>query len=83
MKALQQLGQLVFIDIPLQELQSRVNDMDTRGLVIDPGESYEQLYMERLPLYKKYAGVTIPGSGLTVEAVAAEIEKHVCERNAD
>ncbi len=78
MAKLRQLGQLVFIDIPLEELKSRVNDMDTRGLVIGPGESYEELYMERQPLYKEYAEITIAGGGLTVEAVAAAIEQQVC-----
>ena len=78
MGRLRNLGQLVFIDIPLEELLGRVNDMDNRGLVIDPNETYENLYKERLPLYQKYAEMTIPGDGMTVEAVAAEIEKSVC-----
>jgi shikimate kinase len=78
MAKLKRLGKLVYIDIPLKELQKRVNDMDTRGLVIGPGESYEHLYTERLPLYKKYAEITIEGGGLTVEAVAAAIDEEVC-----
>jgi shikimate kinase len=78
MDRLRNLGQLVFIDIPLEELLGRVNDMDNRGLVIGPNETYENLYKERLPLYQKYAEVTIAGDGMTVEAVAAEIEKSVC-----
>ncbi len=78
MTRLRELGQLVFIDIPLEELRGRVNDMDSRGLVIGPNETYETLYRERLPLYRKYAEVTISGSRMTVEAVAAEIENSVC-----
>ena len=83
MEKLQQLGQLVFIDLPLAELQSRVNDMDTRGLVIGPGESYEELYNERQPLYRKYAEVTVSGEGRTVEEVAAAIEAHVCKHTSN
>jgi shikimate kinase len=78
MSHLKKLGQLVFIDIPLEELLGRVNDMDNRGLVIGPGETYEHLYAERQPLYNKYAELTISGGGLTVETVAAEIEQSVC-----
>ncbi|MDH3454425.1 MAG: shikimate kinase [Desulfuromonadales bacterium] len=80
MARLKQLGQLVFIDIPLEELLDRVQDMDSRGLVIGPGETYQHLYAERQPLYKKYAEVTIAGGGLRVEAVAAAIEQSVCGR---
>ena len=83
MARLKTLGQLVFIDIPLAELLTRVHDMDTRGLVIGPGESYEQLYEERQPLYEKYAEVTIAGAGMTVEAVAAAIEEQVCGQRTD
>lgn len=80
MARLKKLGQLVFIDIPLEELLERVNDMDNRGLVIGPDETYEHLYAERQPLYKKYAEVTISGGGMTVEAVASVIEKWVCSQ---
>ena len=78
MNHLRNLGQLVFIDIPLEVLKQRVNDMDSRGLVIGPGESYENLYNERQPLYKRYAEIIIDGEGKTVDAVAAAIEAHVC-----
>lgn len=78
MARLKKLGQLVFIDIPLEELLERVNDMDNRGLVIGPDETYEHLYAERRPLYRKYAEVSISGGGLTVETVAAAIEQSVC-----
>ena len=78
MARLKKLGQLVFIDTPLAELLDRVHDMDSRGLVIGPGETYEHLYEERQPLYKKYAEITISGGGLKVEAIAAAIEQSVC-----
>jgi shikimate kinase len=78
MSHLLRLGQLVFIDIPLEELLTRVHDMDSRGLVIGPDETYQHLYIERQPLYRKYAEVTIAGAGMTVEAVAAAIEQQVC-----
>lgn len=78
MARLKRLGQVVFIDIPLHELLDRVKDMDSRGLVIEADKTYESLYKERQPLYKKYAEVTIAGGGLTVEAVAAAIEQSVC-----
>ena len=80
MARLKKLGQLVFIDVPLAELLDRVDDMDSRGLVIGPDETYEHLYEERQPLYKKYAEVTISGGGLKVEAIAAAIEQSVCDQ---
>lgn len=78
MTHLKKLGLLVFIDVPLTELLNRVNDMDSRGMVIGPDETYEHLFTERQPLYRKYADVTVHGDELKVDAVAAAIEKLVC-----
>ncbi len=78
MTRLKALGQLVFIDIPLDELLNRVHDMDSRGLVMGANETYQDLYEERQPLYRKYAEVIIPGGNLRVEEVAAAIEQSVC-----
>jgi shikimate kinase len=78
MTALRRLGRIVLIDVPLAELRLRVRDMDSRGLVIGPGVSYEELYNERQPLYKRYADATVDSSGLTIEAVAAAIEERAC-----
>lgn len=83
MDRLKELGQLVFIDLPLEELRGRVSDMDSRGLVIGPNESYDHLYRERHPLYRKYAEITISAAGLTAEAVAATIERSVCGPTAE
>lgn len=80
MAHLQRIGRLVFLDLPLNELQSRVRNMDSRGLVIDPGETFADLYIRRLPLYRQYAALTIPCGGLSQEDIAAAIEETLCGR---
>jgi shikimate kinase len=79
MEALQRSGTMVFLDTPLALLESRISDMDHRGLVIDPGESFADLYARRLPLYRRWAEVTANGAGKNVEALAAEIELRLSE----
>ena len=78
MTCLQQIGRLVFLDLPLSLLQQRIRNMDSRGLVIDPGETFAELYARRLPLYRHYAELTIPCGDLTSEEVAATIEDALC-----
>lgn len=78
MAHLKGLGKLVFLDVPFTELSSRVRDMDSRGLVIGPNESFADLYKERRPLYETYAEVTICGGGQSIDAIAATIERAVC-----
>ena len=76
-----ELGRLVFLDLPLEILQQRVRNMDTRGLVIDPGETFAALYARRLPLYRQYADLTIPCAALSQEEVATTIERELCWNN--
>jgi shikimate kinase len=73
MQHLRSLGRIVFLHLPLEELLPRLTDLDTRGLVRRPGQSLADLYAERLPLYRRYAHITIDCQGLTQEQVARSI----------
>jgi shikimate kinase len=73
MTSLKENGSIVFLDLPLEELARRVRDMDTRGMVIDPGETFSDLYARRLPLYRHWAELTVDNCGKSVEDLATEI----------
>ena len=47
-------GTIYFIDTPLKEIQRRCKNLGSRGVVLKDGQTFEDLYYERLPLYKKY-----------------------------
>lgn len=74
MTALKQDGITVFLQVPLPELTRRVRDMDTRGMVIYPGESFEELYHRRQALYRRWADYTVAAGGSSVEELARRIE---------
>jgi len=80
MAALKKGGIAVFINTPLQTLQGRIADMATRGMVIKPGESFAGLFIERNPLYYKYADFIVEDRGKTVEMIAAEIAAKLSSR---
>ena len=73
MAALRRRGTTVFLDLPQAELARRIRDMDSRGMVIDPGQSFADLYRQRLPLYRRHADLTVDGLGKSVEELATEI----------
>lgn len=73
MATLKNLGVIVFLDVPLADLQQRIHDMDSRGLVIDPGETLTDLYRQRRPLYMHFADLHIDTEGLNVEETATRI----------
>ncbi|MCA1808605.1 MAG: shikimate kinase [Kiritimatiellia bacterium] len=75
-KAMQHLGRtgrIVFLDVSLPELQRRIHDFSRRGLAKRPEQTFDDLFHERLVLYRSYADVTISCTGLNQDEVCARI----------
>lgn len=66
-------GAVAHLDLPCEIVQRRLRDMDSRGIVMEKGQSVCQLYAERRPLYVQYADVTVDAAGLGHEDVVARI----------
>jgi shikimate kinase len=68
-------GVLIHLDIKLNRLKKRLDDMDARGVVLAAGQKLEDLYAERQPLYVKYAHARVSTDGMTPEQVVGKIER--------
>ena len=66
-------GVLVHLALPLDLLEKRLTDFSTRGVVMQPDQNLKELFHERMPLYMKYADITIDCRGKNHEAVLSEI----------
>jgi shikimate kinase len=66
-------GVIVFLDVDLATLTSRVHDYATRGLAKRPDQTLQDLFDERLGLYRKYADVVVNCVGLRQEEICAAI----------
>jgi shikimate kinase len=52
-------GVVVYLKISFDEMEKRLRNITTRGIVLSSGETLYEMYNERVPLYEKYAGITI------------------------
>ena len=69
-------GTVVYLHVDFAEIEKRVTNITTRGIVLKNGKSLADAYEERKPLYDKYADVTIDCTGSTIEnSVKMLIEK--------
>ncbi|MEN8127559.1 MAG: shikimate kinase, partial [Planctomycetota bacterium] len=80
MRSLQNDGVIVYLKLPLAELKERLNDLNARGVVIDPGQTLEGLYEKRTPLYGQWSDITVDLSGLDHEASVQAIIDNLDER---
>ena len=81
MAHLKRHGIVVFLDADLPTLESRVRDYGTRGLAKRPDQTFRDLFDERVPLYRKYADITISCSGRTHDEVCGLIVSALGEKD--
>ena len=79
MEHLKSIGTVVYLQLPFEELNRRLSDIKGRGVVLKDGQTLKDLYEERVPLYEKYADITVNEYGLNVEQT---IDKILSLRNA-
>ncbi len=75
MKHLGSMGPIVYLRASCEEIISRINNLDSRGIALKPGYTLETLYAERVPLYAKYADITV--DSFSVAATVATIREGV------
>ena len=59
MENLKQIGLVIYLKLPYYTIRERLGDLKKRGVVLKRGQSLKSLYEERIPLYEKYADVTV------------------------
>ncbi len=73
MEHLRTLGTVVYLSLPLAAVENRIHNLDSRGVALRPGQTLADIYNFRVPLYERYAQITVPADGQslagTVEAV--------------
>lgn len=77
MAALAAQAHIVWLQLPLDELQRRIGDLVTRGVAIEPGTSLTSLFAERQPLYQRYAELVVEVGGKTLEQVVSELIQQI------
>lgn len=73
MRHFQEIGRIVYLKLPFKELETRLGDLHERGVVLKEGYTLQDLYEERIPLYEKYADITIECEGKDIRGVMEEI----------
>jgi len=63
-------GKIVYLETGYGELLKRLSDVKQRGVVLREGQTVKDLFLERVPLYEKYADIRIAeGKGGIEETV--------------
>ncbi len=73
MRHLAGIGTVVYLEVPYEEIAARVGNLDVRGVVMrGNAQTIRDLYDERLPLYEKYADITVNTTGMPIGEAATK-----------
>lgn len=76
MQHLKEISVIIYLELSYTAIKSRLGDLRERGITLKEGQSLKDLYLERVPLYEKYADITVNEMKKTLAKTIEEI----CER---
>lgn len=79
MKRFSKTGTVIYLKLPYEEIEERLGDLAERGVTVRKGQSLRELYEERLPLYERYAKLTIDCEGKALREIVMEISERLKE----
>ena len=59
MEHLRKMGSIVYLKVSPSDLEMRIKNIKTRGIVMSKNETIYDVYNARAPLYEKYADITV------------------------
>ncbi|MDO4545303.1 MAG: shikimate kinase [Bacillota bacterium] len=63
----------VYIETPLEVVKERLRNIKTRGVAMKKGQTLEDLYRMRVPLYERYEDVRVVSDHDSMEQTVADI----------
>jgi len=76
MEHLKSIGKVVYLKARYEEINKRLGNLKGRGVAMEEGQTLFDIYEERVPLYEKYAEITVDETGKDIrETVNLILEK--------
>ncbi len=79
MEHLRNIGTVIYLEIAYDDLKKRLGDLKKRGVSIKEGQTLYDLYMERKPLYERYADVTVNVTNQSIRESIDKIKKELAK----
>jgi shikimate kinase len=77
MKHLDEIALVCYLKLSYEGIKDRLGDLHERGVVLKDGQTLKDLYEERVPLYEKYANLTVDCENKNIREIVMEIAKRV------
>ena len=65
MEHLKKISTIVYIKVPCNDIAKRIGNLQKRGVILNKGQTLEDIYNIRTPLYEKYADIIVESDNLS------------------
>lgn len=79
MEHLKQIGTVVYLKLSLEAIAERLGDLGKRGVTLREGQDLAALYEERVPMYERYADITMDCEHISIREIVAAIAELIVE----
>jgi shikimate kinase len=76
---LKEIGNLVYLYHPYEEIQERIPNLENRGIAFENGQTLRTMYEYREPIYRRCADMIIDASVMSITDTAMAIIRQFCE----
>jgi shikimate kinase len=83
MEHLKSDGIVLYLDISFEDMVRRLDNITTRGIVLDKGQSLRDMYNQRIPLYEKYADIRIDCFDDDIETILERVVDEIYKKLED
>jgi len=73
MRHLKEISTVIYLKLSCEEVEQRLDDLTDRGVALKDDMTLRDLYEERVPLYEKYADITVDETGWTAGQTVDEL----------
>lgn len=80
---LRRLGTVVYLALSQREVEGRIHNLATRGIAMAPGQTIADVYRYREPLYRRYAHLTVPADGQSLEETVEAVQQALAAQMRD
>lgn len=79
MEHLKEISTVVYLELSYSAVRSRLGDLKERGVSLKANQTLRDLYDERVPLYQKYADITVNEMKKSITKIVNEIAHRLSE----
>ncbi|MDD3139737.1 MAG: shikimate kinase [Lachnospiraceae bacterium] len=73
MKHFMEIGTIIYLKASYDTISKRIDDAQKRGVVLKEGQTFKDLYEERVVLFEKYADIEVCEDGKEIEETIDDV----------